>query len=86
MASATLRDVVVQGVAIGVRSEGARVPAINGLSVNATETGLWWQGQRDPAWSWERLLLQAPKPVEGLELPSGNDGARPERLKLVPPR
>lgn len=86
MASATLRDVVVQGVAIGVRSEGARVPAINGLSVNATETGLWWQGQRDPAWSWERLLFQAPKPVEGLELTSGTEGARPERLELVPPR
>lgn len=86
MASATLRDVVVQGVAIGVRSAGARVPAINGLSVNATETGLWWQGQRDPSWSWERLLFQAPRPVEGLELPPGTEGARPERLELVPSR
>ncbi len=86
IASATLRDVVVQGVAIGVRSEGARVHAINGLSINATETGLWWQGQRDPAWSWERLQFQAPKPVEGLELLSGHEGARPERTGLVPPR
>lgn len=83
--SATLRDVSVHGVATGVRCDGARLPAINGLTVKASETGLWWRGPRDPGWSWERLQFQAPKPVQGLELPAVGEGARPERLGLVPP-
>jgi len=82
--TATLRDVAVRGVATGVRCDGARLPAINGLSVTASGTGLWWRGSRDPAWSWDRLHLKAPKPVEGLDLPSAAEGARPERLGLVP--
>ncbi|HEX3134279.1 MAG TPA: serine/threonine-protein kinase [Planctomycetota bacterium] len=82
--TATLRDVAVRGVATGVRSDGARLPSINGLSVTASDTGLWWRGSRDTAWSWERLRFDAPKPVQGLELQSTGDGARPERLGLVP--
>ncbi len=83
--SATLRDVSVHRVTTGVRCDGARLPAINGLSVSASDTGLWWRGQRDPAWSWQRLQFQAPKAVQGLELPTASEGARPERLGLVPP-
>lgn len=82
--SATLRDVAIRGVAIGVKIDGARVPAMNGLTVNAADVGLWWRGTRDPAWSWERLQLQAPKPSQGLELQAATEGARPERLDLVP--
>lgn len=80
----TLRDVAIRGVAIGVKSDGARVPAVNGVSITASDTGLWWRGTRDPGWSWERLLLDAPKPVQGLELQPTADGARAERLGLVP--
>lgn len=83
--TATLRDVSVRGVATGLRSDGARLPAISGLSIEASATGLWWRGQRDPTWSWERLHLQAPKPAQGLELSGTAEGARPERLGLVPP-
>ena len=87
--SVTMRDVSVNGVTTGVRCDGARLPAINGLSVSASDTGLWWRGQRDPGWSWERLQFQAPKPVQGLDLPpagtAADEGARPERLGLVPP-
>jgi serine/threonine protein kinase len=83
--TATLRDVAIQGVDTGLRSDGARLPAVSGLSIEAWTTGLWWRGQRDVTWSWERLRLQAPKPLQGLELPSTLEGARPERLGLVPP-
>jgi serine/threonine protein kinase len=82
--SATLRDVAIRGVAIGLKIDGARVPAMNGLTVTASDIGLWWRGTRDPAWSWERLQLQAPKPSQGLELQAAAEGARPERLGLVP--
>ncbi len=82
--SATLRDVAIRGVAIGVKIDGARVPAMNGVTVNAADVGLWWRGTRDPTWSWERLQLGAPKPSQGLELPAAAEGARPERLGLVP--
>jgi serine/threonine protein kinase len=82
--SATLRDVAIRGVAIGVKIDGARVPAMNGVTVSAADVGLWWRGTRDPTWSWERLQLEAPKPSQGLELPAAAEGARPERLGLVP--
>ena len=82
--SATLRDVAIRGVAIGVKCDGARVPAINGLSITAADVGLWWRGTRDPTWSWERLHVQASKPAHGLELKVVAEGARPERLGLVP--
>jgi serine/threonine protein kinase len=82
--SATMRDVAVHGVATGLHSDAARLPAINGLSVNASAIGWSWQGQRDPGWSWERVQLQAPKPVQGLEFPNGTEGARPERLEPIP--
>ncbi len=81
----TMRDVDIRGVATGVRSDGARIPAINGLSVTASDTGLWWRGPREPGWSWERFHVQAPTPVQGLELQSTPEGARSERLGLVPP-
>jgi hypothetical protein len=81
---ATLRDVSIRSVSTGVRVDGGRLPAVSGLSVVAHDTGLWWRGQRDPAWSWERLHLQAPTPVQGLDLVSAAEGARPERLGLVP--
>ncbi len=82
--SATLRDVSIQGVAIGVRCDAARLPAISGLSISASDIGVSWQGPRDPGWSWERLQVRAPTPVQGLDLPTGEEGARPERLELVP--
>jgi hypothetical protein len=82
--TASLRDVAIRSVAIGVRSEGALLPAINGLSIVASDTALWWRGPRDPAWSWQRLQLQAPKPVQGIDQPAVGEGARPERLGLVP--
>ena len=59
--------------------------AINGLTVSAKETAFWWQGARDPAWSWQRLHLEAPQPVHGVEPPAQTaEGARPERLAQVP--
>jgi hypothetical protein len=83
--AATLRDVLVTGAATGLRADGARLTAIDGLSVRAGELGLWWHGTRDPAWTWQRLQLQAPHPVQGVELPGGAaDGARTERLVQVP--
>ena len=57
---------------------------MNGVTVRAADVGLWWRGTRDPTWSWERLQLEAPKPSQGLELPAAAEGARPERLGLVP--
>jgi hypothetical protein len=83
-ANVTLRDVAIRGVAMGVKCDGARIPAINGLTVTAVDVGLSWRGTRDPAWSWERLQLQAAKPSQGLELEATTEGARPERLGLVP--
>lgn len=83
--TATLRDVAIRAVATGLRSDGAKLPAINGLSIVASDTAIWCRGARDPAWSWERLQLQAPKPVQGIDQPSVGEGARPERLGLVPP-
>lgn len=82
--TATVRDVAIRSVATGVRSDGALLPAINGMSIVASDTAFWWRGPRDPAWSWERLQLQAPKPVQGIDQPAVGEGARPERLGLVP--
>lgn len=84
-ANATLRDVLITGVATGVHADGARMAVVDGLTAQASETGLWWRGPRDPAWSWQRVRLQAPRTVMGIELPeSSADGARPERLIQVP--
>ncbi len=82
--SATLRDVAIRGVAVGIKIDGARVPAVNGLTITAQDVGLLWRGTRDPAWSWERLQVQASKPFQGLKWEAAAEGARPDRLGLVP--
>ena len=82
--SATLRDVAIRGVAVGIKIDGARVPAVNGLTITAQDVGLLWRGTRDPAWSWERLQVQASKPFQGLKWQAAAEGARPDRLGLVP--
>jgi hypothetical protein len=82
--TATLRDVAVRQVATGLRTDAAKLPAINGLSVSASDTGWWWRGAREAAWSWEAIHLDAPKPVHGIDLPLAGTGARAERLALVP--
>jgi hypothetical protein len=84
-ASASMRDVLITGVATGLRADGAQVTAIDGLSIKASDVGLWWRGQREPSWTWHRLSLQAPRQVQGIEAPGGVvDGARAERLVQIP--
>ncbi len=81
---ATLRDVAIRDVQIGIMASHAQIPAMNGISLYARATGLLWQGPKANEWQWDRLLIQAPTPVTGIPLEAGNDGARPERLGLIP--
>ncbi len=81
---ATLRDVAIRDVQIGIMASHAQIPAMNGISLYARTTGLLWQGPKASEWQWERLLIQATTPVTGIPLEAGNDGARPERLGLIP--
>jgi hypothetical protein len=81
---ATLRDVAIRQVMIGVQARNAQMPALNGLSVSASQVGLQWSGERLASWQWERIQIKAATPVNGISLEVGADGARPERLGLIP--
>jgi hypothetical protein len=81
----TIRDVLIEQVAIGLAADGAELSGIDGLSLEATRIGLRWSGLRGQGWSWKRLRVHAPEAVRGdLALPAGGDGARADRLALVP--
>jgi serine/threonine protein kinase len=81
---ATVRDVAIRGVHTGMVATNAQIPAMNGISIYATNTGLRWQGAKPNDWQWERLLIQAPTEVSGITLVAGSEGARLDRLGLIP--
>jgi serine/threonine-protein kinase len=83
--SATLHDVAIDHLATGIEVDRAELTAIDGLTITTSATALRWSGPRGDGWRWERLLLQAPEPLHGLsQLAITGEGARPERLVLVP--
>jgi serine/threonine protein kinase len=81
---ATLRDTALRGVDVGLVTNGAQIPLLDGLSIYARQLGVRWQGERHPEWQWQRFNIQAPIPSDGLSITSESDGARPDRLGLVP--
>jgi hypothetical protein len=81
----TIRDGLIEQVGVGLLAASAELTLIDGLTIDAAHTGLSWSGPRGQGWSWTRLRVHAPEAVRGeLALPADGDGARPERLALIP--
>jgi eukaryotic-like serine/threonine-protein kinase len=82
----TIRDVLIEHVGVGLSADAAELTSIDGLSLEASHIGLRWSGLRAQGWSWKRLRVHAPEAVRGeLALPADGDGARLDRLALIPP-
>ncbi len=81
----TIRDVLIDHVGVGLSAAAAELTAVDGLSLDATRIGLQWSGVRGQGWSWKRLQAHAPQAVRGdLALPADGEGARADRLALIP--
>jgi serine/threonine protein kinase len=81
---ATLRDTSLKNITIGLDVNGAQIPLLDGVSILARSVGIRWQGERSPDWQWQRVHIQAPTASEGVSVTSTSEGARAERLGLIP--
>lgn len=82
---ARLTDVVVTGAGTGLATEGALLTLIDGLTIEATATGIRWTGAQDASWRWSGMAITAPEPVLGAITPVPGAGARRERLASAHP-
>ncbi len=83
--SLDLADVALSGARIGIAADGSQLGRVDGLTIDAVDVGLAWNGARDRTWRWQGLLVRAAQPapgVDGVGLADG--GARPDALKRVP--
>ncbi|HYE06209.1 MAG TPA: serine/threonine-protein kinase [Planctomycetota bacterium] len=83
--SLDLVDVALLGARTGIAAAGSQLGRVDGLTIDAVEVGLSWNGARDRAWQWQGLLVRAAQPAPGLDgLSLADDGARADALKRVP--
>jgi len=59
-------DLSLRGARTALRADGASLQRLDGFTAVALELGIEWLGPRDPAWSWTRLSVQAPRRALGL--------------------
>jgi len=84
LAQVELVDVALRGARVGWRSDGTIVRKLERVTVEAVDTGLSWIGPRDPAWSWNGLLVRAPRPALGVNGDLGGSGADAGALAAIP--
>ncbi len=85
MGDVRLVDLALRGARLAWRSDSSAVSRLERLTAEAVDTGIEWLGSRDPAWTWNDILVRASRPVIGLP-PVAIDGAgaNAQALSAVP--
>ena len=85
MTDARLVDVALRGARLAWRADTTAVSRLERFTAEAVDTGIEWLGARDPAWTWNDLLVRAPRPAIGLPpVALDGTGASAQALSAVP--
>ena len=77
-----LRDVVVEGSALGILLDGARAGMADRVTVTAGRVGIDWHGEA-VAWRWQDLRVDAPEAAIGLAAEVAVTGSGADRAALA---